>query len=139
MVDVPVDDRDPFDSELGLGESRGDGNRVEEAEAHRLSAFRVMAWRSGKRETVSPNRLDCSACREQRRLEGRLGADRVRVDPAACRPHQLDQLRRMASQHVTFNRRLALDECEALVQRDDADPGTPGAARSGASSRRTDG
>ena len=119
VVHVPVDDRDALEPELRLREPRGDRDRVEEAEAHRLTAFGVVAGWTGKCEAAAPNRLDRCACGEQGRLEGRLGADRVRVDQAACRPHELDQLWGVASQHVALVGRLTLDVREALVQRDD--------------------
>jgi hypothetical protein len=75
----------------------------------------VVAGRTGQCETAPPNRLDRSARREQCRLERGLGADRVCVDQAACRPHSLDQLRGVAPEHVALVCRLTLDEGEALV------------------------
>ena len=80
----------------------------------------MVARRPREREAVATHRFDRRARSEERGVEARLGADRVGIEPTACVPHALDERRRMASQHVVLARRLAADEREALVQRDDA-------------------
>ena len=116
VVDVPVEDRDAPEAELGLRPARGDRDRVEEAEAHRLPRPRVVPGRPHEREAAAPHRLDRRARGEQRRVVARLGADRVAVEPAAERPHALDERRRVAAQHVLLARGRALDVREALEQ-----------------------
>jgi hypothetical protein len=59
-----------------------------------------MAGRTGEREAARSRGLDRGAGRQQRRLEGRLGDERVRVDPAACRADALDQRGRVTAQDV---------------------------------------
>src|SRR5579884_365319 len=120
VVDVPVDDRDAADAELGLRPARGDRDRVEQAKAHRAVSLRVVAGRPRERERAAADGLDRCAGREQRGLERRLGAGRVRVDEPAGRADLVDEALRVAAQHVGLRRRLALHEREPLVQSRDS-------------------
>ena len=58
VVDVPVEDEDPLGPELGNRQRRGDGDVVEEAEAHRPRGLGVMAgWPAGtEADLASPAR-----------------------------------------------------------------------------------
>jgi hypothetical protein len=76
----------------------------------------VVAGRAREREAAAPHGLDRGAGGEQRRLERRLADDGVRVEPASRRPDELEQLRRVAAQHVVLGRRLAGDERKVLLQ-----------------------
>ena len=58
VVDVPVDDRDALEAELGLGRPGGDGHVVEEAKAHRAVGRRVVAGRPDEREAAARRGLD---------------------------------------------------------------------------------
>jgi len=77
----------------------------------------MVAGRAGKRETTEAHRVDRRACGQQRRLQGRLGADRVRVDQTASRADPFDQLGRVTAEDVGFVRTLAFGEPEAGMQR----------------------
>ena len=52
VMDVPVDDRDALDPELGLRVARRDDGVAEDAEAHR--AGRASAWWPGGRTSANP-------------------------------------------------------------------------------------
>ena len=95
VVDVPVDDRDALDAELGLRVAGGDRDVVEDAEAHR----RVPAAHGGPggRTSAKPPRSTAAIAEpggEERRLERRPGRDRVAVEPGrlAQRPDLRDVL-----------------------------------------------
>ena len=47
VMDVEIDDRHPLGAVRRLGVARGDRGVVEEAEAHRVRGFGVMARRAG--------------------------------------------------------------------------------------------
>ena len=113
---VPVDDRDAVQPELRLRPAGGDRHVVEEAEPHRPFALGVVAGRPCERESATPHGFDRSAGREQRGLVGRLGAQRVGVDPAARVTDAVDQAAVVAAEHVVVCRGAALDEREPLVQ-----------------------
>ncbi len=125
MVDVPVDDRDPPDAELGLRVSGRDRDVVEEAEAHRPVRGRVVARRPYEGEPVAADRFDRGAGCEQGRLVGRIRSHRVRIDER--RPDdsadELEQLGRVAAKDVLLGGRLRLAELEVLLQ--DAKPLLP--------------
>ena len=53
VVDVPVEDRDPPEPELGLRPARGDRDRVEDAEAHRAVRLGVVPGRPREREAAA--------------------------------------------------------------------------------------
>ena len=72
VVDVPVEDRDALEAELGLRETGGDGDVVEEAEAHRAAGERMVAGWPYEREAVALDGLDRAPGGEQRRAVGRL-------------------------------------------------------------------
>ena len=61
MVDVPVEDRDALQAELGLREAGGDGGVVEEAKAHRAAGERMVAGRPHEREAAALDGLDRTA------------------------------------------------------------------------------
>ena len=125
VVDVPVDDRDPPDTELGLRVTGRDCDVVEEAEAHRPVRRRVVPRRPYQREPIAADRFDRGAGREHRRLVCRVRSNRVRVDER--RPgdsaDELEQLRTVASKDVLLGGRLGLAELELLLQ--DAKPLLP--------------
>jgi hypothetical protein len=84
-------------------------------------ALGVMARWPRKREAFDTHGLDRGAGGEQRRIEGRLSADRVGVEEAPGRLHLVEQVARVAPQNVGRGRRLALDELrEALVEDDES-------------------
>jgi hypothetical protein len=80
----------------------------------------VVAGRPRQGESAEAHRVDRCARREQRCVVGRLVADRVGVEVAACRSNLLQKLGRVAAEDVGLGRRGALDEREALVQDDDS-------------------
>ena len=110
VVDVPVDDRDPLEAELGLRRARRDRDVVEEAEAHRAVGGRVVAGRPHEREAAGADRLDRAAGGEQRRLVARLRRRRVAVEPGrsvdAADPR--DVLGGVAALDLLDGRRLCL-------------------------------
>jgi hypothetical protein len=76
----------------------------------------VMARGSREREAAATRSLDRCARGEERGLEGGLGAQRVPVQEAARRPNLLDELGRVAAEHIGLRRGRALDELEPPVQ-----------------------
>ena len=82
VVDVPVEDGDARQSELELGKARRHRYRVEDAETHRPSALGMVSRRAREGETAATYRLDRGSRGEQRGRVGRIGAERVRVEPA---------------------------------------------------------
>ena len=100
-MDVPVEDGDAFETELGLCEAGCDCDVVEEAKAHRLASKRVMTWRPHEREAAALDRLDRTAGGEQRRAVGRLGGGRVGREPHG----PVDGL-----QHVDVRLRVAAED-----------------------------
>ena len=79
VVHVEVDDRHA----LASGCARRDRDVVEDAEAHRAIGQRMMAGRPHEREATAARRLDRRSGGERRSLEGRVGRDRVAVEPDA--------------------------------------------------------
>ena len=76
VMDVEIDDRDAVDAVLLLGVARGDGDVVEQAEAHRPRGLGVMAGRARRDEGVRGaaghhlvDGVHGAAGRAQRRLE----------------------------------------------------------------------
>ena len=140
VVDVPVEDRDPPDAELGLRPARRDRDRVEEAEAHRAARLGVVPGRPREREAAAARRLDRRAGGEQRRLEGRRGADRVGVEPArrararARRAPRVWQRRTSSSARAARTRRTG--SARAAPR---SGPATPGGRRSDGAARSRDG
>ena len=65
--------------ELRLREAGGDGDVVEEAEAHRAPGERVVAGWPDEREAAALDRLDCPPAARQRRAVRRLGRRGVAV------------------------------------------------------------
>ena len=124
-MDVPVDDRDPFGAMRLLCVARGDRGVVEQAEAHRLVAFGVMAGRAGGHEhIVGPAGEDVV----NRRVGGADGGQRgfpalrtgrgVGVDPGNAglgnaRAHAVKKLAGMREQHQFGVGRVGLDPLEA--------------------------
>jgi hypothetical protein len=95
MVDVPVEDKDSLHP-MGLNRMGG-GHRhvVEQAEAHRPIAFRVVAGRTQATEGEAPIRQQPlhsdhrAAGRMQRRLPGPGARDGIEVDDPAAAPGEL--------------------------------------------------
>jgi hypothetical protein len=81
VVNVPVEDGNALEAELGLCEADGDRDVVEEAEAHRLARERVMTGRPHEREAAALDRLDGTTGGKQRRAVGRLRGGRVGCEP----------------------------------------------------------
>jgi hypothetical protein len=81
MVNVPVDDRDPLESENVLGVTRGDGDVVDEAEAHRAIGQRMVARRAHERESAALHGSDRAPRGKERCLERGRAGDRVAVQP----------------------------------------------------------
>src|SRR5207302_7672548 len=110
VVDVPVEDRDTAESELGLRVASGDGDVVEQAETHRLVGRRVMAGRAREREAAALRGGDRSAGSEQGGLEARLGGEGVPVEPGRLpdRPDSLDVVIGVAAEDRLLRRRLDL-------------------------------
>ena len=91
VVDVEVDDRDALEAAHVERVARGDGDVVEEAEAHRLVARRVMAGRAHRAERVGDVAVDDrvgggdgGAGGAQHRVQGAGRSDRVGVERAAA-------------------------------------------------------
>jgi hypothetical protein len=80
----------------------------------------VVSRRAREREASAAGRFDRGARGEERRLERRLGADRVGVEEAARRADLPDEAVRVAAEDVLLGRRRAFDEAEALVQGGDS-------------------
>ena len=91
VVHVPVEDEHAARAELGDRELRGDGDVVEQAEAHRTIRFGVVAGRAQRREAGArfageqrARQLAGAAGGVQRRAVGGLADVGVRVDRAAA-------------------------------------------------------
>ena len=80
VVDVPVEDGDPVDPEVDLGETRRDGHVREDAEAHRAARQRVVARRADEREAAALGDRDRAARGEAGGLVGRRRAEGVLVE-----------------------------------------------------------
>jgi hypothetical protein len=100
VVDVEVDDRHALGT-VGLRRASGDGDIVEQAEAHRPVGWRMVTGRTHEGERASFGRGDRRARRQQRGLVARLGGGRVAVEPR--RPHDpanpLEVLARVAAEN----------------------------------------
>ncbi len=81
VVHVEVDDRDAREAQLGLRVASRDRDVVEDAEAHRFRAKRVVPGRADEREAASPDRLDRAPGGEPRRLPRRRAGERVGIEP----------------------------------------------------------
>ena len=79
VVDVPVQDRNPLQTELGLRIARGDDDVVDEAEPHGALGERVMAGWTDEREATAVDGLERHPDRERHRLPGRSRGDRVGI------------------------------------------------------------
>jgi hypothetical protein len=108
VMNVVVDDRDTF--AVGLHCTRGDRHVVEEAEAHRTVAERVVARWPDEREPAGARRFDRRAGREQRSLAGRLARRRVETEERrlADREHALYMFTRVTPKHFFRARRPPL-------------------------------
>ena len=118
MVNVPVDDRDPLEPELGLRVARRDRHVVEQAEAHRSARQRVVAGRADEREPAALRRVDRAARCEQRRFPARLRRDGIRVEqrPDLDRLEPVEVRRLVAAFDLLARRRPALDVLECVEQ-----------------------
>ena len=92
VVNVPVENRDPPQLEVGLGVARRDRDVVEEAKPHRPLAERMVTRRPGQREAGAVDRVDRCSGREQCGLEACLrhvprmmAVDMTGVDPEFSR------------------------------------------------------
>ena len=92
VVDVPVEDQDPLDRELGDRQRGGDGDVVEEAEPHRPVRFRMVPRRPPGAEPhlrlapdQRPNHRAGASGRPQRRLPGGRAGVGIDVDRATTR------------------------------------------------------
>ena len=117
---VVVDDRDALEAELALRDARGDRDVVEEAEAHRAVAQRVMSRRSYECEAALQRRFDRRSGRERRCLERRLrpngvgGEPREAVEPADAR----DVLCAVAEQQLIVGCRATLGPVREVLEQD---------------------
>ena len=109
VVDVEVDDRDTRKAELGLGVAGGDGDVVDEAEAHRAVGERVVPGRPDERERLPVDRLERDPRGQRGRFPRRLGADRVGVEQRGPvdRPEHLEVSRAVDTLQL-FDGRAAL-------------------------------
>ena len=119
VVDVPIEDRDALEAELGLREAGGDGDVVEEAEAHGLAGECMVARRTHEREAAALDGLDRAAGGQQRRAVGRLRRRRVGREPR--RPvdglHDVEVRLRVAAEDLRLGRLARLRPLrEGLVE-----------------------
>ncbi len=91
VVDVPVDDRDPFDPELHLRVAGGDSCVAEDAEPHRVRRHRVVAGRADECEAAELDGADGAAGGETGGLPRGRAAERVAVEPELL-PQARDEL-----------------------------------------------
>ena len=91
VVNVPVEDQDPLDARLRTKSARGDGDVVEQAEAHGAVRFGVMSgWTNGGDSRLhfarsdETREVDGATSGEQRDVEALLRNIGVGVDVAGC-------------------------------------------------------
>ena len=98
---------------------RGNGDVVEQAEAHRPVGEGMVAGRADEREAPALRRRDRRARREQRGLERRLRRRRVRVEPRELvdRADSVDVPGGVAAQDGLLPRRLRFHEVERVEER----------------------
>ena len=97
---------DALEAELGLRETGGDGDVVEEAEAHRAARERMVAGWPHEREAVALDGLDRASGGQQRRTVGRLRYRRVGVEPRrpVDGPHDVEVRLRVAAEDLRLGR-----------------------------------
>ena len=108
VMHVVVDDRDAVT--VGLRRPRRDRDVVEDTEAHRPSAERVMSGRADEREAACARRLDRSSGREQSGGRCRLADDRVGIEPThgVDREHAFYMFTRVTPKHFVHRRGSSL-------------------------------
>jgi hypothetical protein len=124
VMDVEIDDRNPFEIVLSEGMGRADGNVVEQAKAHCPISLRVVSGRTDTTECGVVLSLrykfdsgDCRACGTPGSLSRGRSDDRVGIETrifpcAGCGVDSVDVRRRMHAKQLlaTCYRRIDVGE-----------------------------